>query len=366
MKPLNILFWGRFGNYGPDYPRNRVITEALEGMGHRVIRFTPRWSPLGDVEALLRRLPPHDLVWVPCFRQRDLRAAGRHARRRSIPLVFDPLISSFDKQVNERCKFAGDSLRGRRLLEWERGLFALPNVVVADTAGHADYFHEVLGVPREHLIVIPVGAEEELFRHRPLVPRPPGEPLEILFFGTFIGLHGIGHIMEAIGLYDGSPVRWRLLGDGPLRAECETRVKDLLARRPGLDIAIEGWRPLAELPARLADADAFLGIFGTSDKAGRVIPNKVYQGLAIGRPVITAATPAFSPDLRRGETSGFFWCRPGDPADLAAAVSRLVARRDRLAELGAAARETYESRFSRSTIQRALGETLARCFPSVP
>jgi len=364
MKPLKILFWGRFGNYGPDYPRNRVIIEALEGLGHAVSRFTPRFSPLGDLEALVRRLPPCDLLWVPCFRQRDLRAASRYARRKALPLAFDPLISSFDKQVNERSKFAGDSPRGRRLLQWERGLFALPDVVVADTAGHADYFHEVLGVSPGRQVVIPVGAEEELFQHRPLVPKPPGEPLEVLFFGTFIGLHGISQIIEAIGLYDGPPVRWRLLGDGPLRPECESRVRELLAERPGLDIAIEGWRPLAELPARLAQADAFLGIFGTSDKARRVIPNKVYQGLAIGRPVITAATPAFSKDLLCNETSGLFWCRPGDPADLAAAVARLVAKRDQLAVLGAEARATYDSRYSRSMIQRALIETLNVCFPT--
>lgn len=365
MKPLKILLWGRFGNYGPDYPRNRVIIDALERLGHQVLRFTPRCSPLGDFEASLRRLPPCDLLWVPCFRQRDLRAASRYARRRPIPLVFDPLISSFDKQVNERCKFTADGRRGRRLLQWERGLFALPDVVVADTAGHADYFHEVLGVARERQVVIPVGAEEELFHHRPFVPKPHSEPLEILFFGTFIGLHGISYIIEAIGLYNGPPVRWRLLGEGPLRSECETGVRELLVKRPWLDIAIEGWRPLAELPARLAEADAFLGIFGTSDKARRVIPNKVYQGLALGRPVITAATPAFSPDLRSNETSGLFWCRPGDPADLAAAIARVVAQRDQLPRLGEAARATYERCYSRDTIQKALVETLGMCFAAV-
>jgi len=365
MKPLKILLWGRFGNYGPDYPRNRVIIAALEGLGHQVSRFTPRFSPLGDFEASLRRLPRYDLLWVPCFRQRDLRAAGRYARRRSIPLVFDPLISSFDKQVNERCKFTAGSRRGRRLLQWERELFALPDVVVADTSGHADYFHEVLGVAQERQVVIPVGAEEELFHHRPLSPKPHGEPLEILFFGTFIGLHGISQIIEAIGLYDGPPVRWRLLGDGPLRSECETSVRELLVKRPWLDIAIEGWRPLAELPARLAEADAFLGIFGTSGKARRVIPNKVYQGLAIGRPVITAATPAFSPDLRSNEKSGLFWCRPGDPADLAVTIARVVARRDQLPRLGDAARATYERCYSRDTIQKALVETLEMCFAAV-
>lgn len=363
MKGLKVLFWGRFGNYGPDYPRNRVVIEALEGLDHQVSRFTPRFSALGDLEATLRGLPRPDLVWVPCFRQRDLRAASRYARRIGVPLVFDPLISSFDKQVNERHKFAAESTRGCRLLQWERALFALPEVIVADTSGHADYFREILGVAQSRLVLIPVGAEEELFRQQPLRVKAADEPLEVLFFGTFIGLHGIETVIEAAGLYQGPPVRWRLLGEGPLRTSCEARVRELQSKSSGLDIALEGWRPLAELPARLAAADVFLGIFGTSGKALRVIPNKVYQGLALGRPIVTSATPAFPADLRATESSGLFWCRPGDANDLAAAVARLVARRNELPGLAAAARATYDRLYARPAIQQAVAETLAACLP---
>jgi hypothetical protein len=43
----NILFWGRYGNYGPDYPRNRVIESVLRDLGCQVQRFLPgvvaRW-----------------------------------------------------------------------------------------------------------------------------------------------------------------------------------------------------------------------------------------------------------------------------------------------------------------------------------
>lgn len=359
MKSLEILLWGRFGNFGPDYPRNRVVIEAFKGLGHRVVRFTPQLSVFGDMEATLRRLPRPDLVWVPCFRQRDLRAARRYAKRHGLPLVFDPLISSFDKQVNERLKFVPDSRRGRRLLRWERKLFALPDIVVSDTFGHREYFNQVLGVPLSKLVVVPVGAEEELFCRQPLVVKPSGEPLEILFFGTFIELHGIEQVIEAIGLYQGPSVRWRLLGEGPLRAPCEERVRQLLTQRPELDVAFENWRPLAELPARLALADAFLGIFGTSAKALRVIPNKVYQGLALGRPVVTAATPAFPEELRSDESGGLFWCRPGDSADLAAAVARLVACRQELPSLAAAARASFDRYYARGVIQDAVARTLA-------
>lgn len=363
-----ILVWGREGNYGPDYPRNRVVFAAMRELGHEVDLFRPKLSLLADIEYALRKLPRPDVLWVPCFRQRDLPAAARHARREGVPLVFDPLISAWDKQVHERGKFPADGFRGRRLLAQERHLFSLADVVVADTAGHADFFHETLGVPRERLVVLPVGAEESLFPHFPYIQRPPDEPLEAVFFGTFIGLQGVEHLVEAAGLYAADParppVRFRLLGDGPLRPACEARAAELRRNAPSLDLAFEDWRPLAELPARLAQADFFLGIFGTSAKARRVIPNKVYQSLAIGRPVITAATPAFDAGLRADEEQGFFWCPPGDAAGLASAIARLVARRDALPRLAQAARETYARAFSAGVVRARTAEALALALAS--
>lgn len=355
---MKILVWGREGNYGPDYPRNRVVFEAMRALGHEVDFFRPRLSAVADVEARLRALPVPDVVWVPCFRQRDMAAAARFARRAGVPLVFDPLISAWDKQVHERGKFAPESWRSRRLLARERAQFAGADVVVADTDGHAAFFHEQLQVPRERLVVVPVGAEEALFGVRPLRVRAAGEAPEVIFFGTFIGLHGIETVLDAIALYRGAPVRWRLLGDGPLREVCEARIADFKAG--GLDIAREGWRPLAELPARLAEGDLFLGIFGTSAKALRVIPNKVYQALALGRPVVTASTPAYPDALRADEQQGLFWCQPGDARSLADAIARATARRGEWPALAQAARRSYESHFSGSVLQQRVAAALAR------
>ncbi len=184
---------------------------------------------------------------------------------------------------------------------------------------------------RERIRVIPVGAEEALFTPQPWPQKPAGAPLELAFFGTFIGLQGVDVLAQAILQYEGPPTHWRLIGEGPMKAECERLLAPLVGAAGPSRVSFEGWGPLPELPGRLASADAILGIFGTSDKALRVIPNKVYQGLAIGRAVVTAATPGLpARSCERMRAQGLVWARPGEPESICKAVERIHQRRGEL------------------------------------
>lgn len=344
-----VLWWGRFD---PEYSRNRILRALLPQLGWRIVDFHPRFSRLADLEAWLRRLPRPDMVWVPCFRQRDLATARRWSHGQDIPLVFDPLISAYDKQVFERQKIAPGCATAKRLLAWERKLFQSADRVIADTPLHADFFAEALGVSRDRLSVVYVGAEEVLFK--------PGEerkdrqsgPLEVLFYGSFIPLHGAEVIAEAARLYDGPPVRWRFIGKGPGRARCESLLR-------GMDnVAFEDWVAYEELPARIGQADVVLGAFGTTPKAGRVIPNKVYQALACGRPVITRRSQAYPAGMGDGTESGVIWVDAGNPADLCAKLSQLVHRPENLVKLSDQAYSTYRKRFSSAVITDQLADSI--------
>ena len=341
-----LLWWGRSD---PAYSRNGVLRQHLAALGWTVTDFRPLFCPLGDLEAALRRLPAPDAVWVPCFRQRDLRAARRWCRRHSVPLIFDPLISAHDKQVWERYKLAEASAAARRLLAWESRLFSLADLVLADTLGHAQYFSATLGVPQAKIRVVYVGADETLFTPAP--ERAPGAPLDVLFYGSFIPLQGAETIIGAARLYRGPAVRWCLLGDGPAKAACE-------AAAAGLgNVTFEQRIPYPQLPARLHRADILLGVFGTTQKAGRVIPNKVFQALASGRPVITRVSEAYPPAARASRAVAFV--PPGDAPALAAAVAAWASQPGALAERGRAARAVYEDCFASATVRRQLADALA-------
>jgi glycosyltransferase involved in cell wall biosynthesis len=341
-----MIWWGRSD---PNYSRNRIVRKLLADLGWRIIDFQPLISQLGDVEAVLRHLPKTDLVWVPCFRQRDMKAALRWAASRQVPLVFDPLISAYDKQVDERRKLQAGSRKARRLLAWERSLFQNADRVIADTPAHAKYFAEVLGVDKKKLSVVYVGAEEALFTPAPLTLN---SPLEVLFYGSFIPLQGPEVVVEAARIYQGPPVKWTLVGEGPLKAACEVKARGLN------NLSFEDWLSYEQLPARIHRAHILLGVFGTTPKADRVIPNKVFQSLACGRVVVTRAAESYPVELSKQDAAGLVWCKAGDAQSLVSAIAGLAAQVDKVATLGQNAAVTSQQYFSTEVVRRQLSAVL--------
>jgi len=82
-----------------------------------------------------------------------------------------------------------------------------------------------------------------------------------------------------------------------------------------------------------------LGIFGTTPKARRVVPNKVFQGAAAGCAIITSDT---APQRAALGDAGLL-CRAGDGAALAEAITSLADDRDRLRSKQYAARALAET-----------------------
>jgi len=345
----SVLWWGRFD---PDYSRNRILRKLLPELGWKIVDFHPRFSPLGDVEARLKGLSKPDLVWVPCFRQRDLAAASRWAKCQGVPLLFDPLISAYDKQIFERKKCEPQSRQARRLHRWEQSLFQRADILLADTQAHADYFSEAFDVLPDRIRVVYVGAEESLFHPAPMPDHTDGSPVEVLFYGSFIELQAPQIIVEAARMYKGPPVRWTLLGKGPLRAECERLARGLH------NVHFENLVPYEDLPARIHKADILLGVFDAGAKAGRVIPNKVFQALACGRPVVTGRSNAYPKELEAARSGGLSYVQAGSADDLAREISELVLAADRLPMMGHRARAFYEAWFGHACVRNMLGRAL--------
>lgn len=117
--------------------------------------------------------------------------------------------------------------------------------------------------------ILPVGVDDSVFMAvdptRLSNPYPPGV-LQFLFFGSFIPLQGIEHIIAAADLLAGQGFRFTLVGRGQIYAEMKERTQ--AARTASLDFVASV--PEAGLIPYLVHADVSLGLFADSLKAAKV------------------------------------------------------------------------------------------------
>jgi glycosyltransferase involved in cell wall biosynthesis len=347
-----------FGTYERAYPRNAQVISCLRRAGVEVDeKHVSVWDDtreswtagagralrlLGaEGRLLMARQREIDALIVGYPGHLDLPAARRAARGR--PVVFNPLVSLADTLVGDRRRFRPRSLPARVLETIDRRAFRNADVVVADTAAHAHFFAELAGL--DEVAVCFVGAEERLFQAGWLPP----DRFVALFVGKLIPLQGVETILAAARAAPEIP--FRVVGSGQLAP--------LLRDRPP-NVEHVPWVEYEELPGEIRAAGCSLGIFGTTEKTERVIPNKAFQALACGAPLVTADTPAARELLVDGESA--LLVPPGDPTALAGAVRRLAADPDLARRIGAGGRTAYERHASevvlgarwRAIIQRLL------------
>lgn len=348
-----VLFWGRFD---PEYSRNRVFAAVFRELGWQVENFLVRvWPRFGDVEAVLRGLGKNglpDLVWVPVCRQRDILAACRWAHKRGVKVAFDPMISAWDKQVLEHCRIAPGSRAAKRLLQREKRMFNTPDFVTWDTSCHLDFCAETFGVPREKMGVIFTGTDEAVFRPLPPPPDAPGAPFRVLYHGAYLPLHGVEHIIEAARLTQNDAIQWDFLGWGVRKAATEKLAQGLS------NVRFLEKVPYTEVPRIIAAHDVVMGVFGTAQKASRVIGNKVFEAMACARPVVNEFSPGYPPATQNCQAVKFV--PAGDGEAIANAVKEYRADWERRELYFSAARQFFEERLSMDVVKEQLKQIVDR------
>ena len=191
--------------------------------------------------------------------------------------------------------------------------------MLADTWEHAAFYGERFGLARERLAVVPVGAAPAPQATGSARELTADEPLVVFQYGKWSPLHGAETVLAAAELLRDGPCASSWSARGSSRRRCATRI----ARRGLGNVEWLGMLAPEELRAGTLAADVCLGVFGASDKARRVIPTKVHEALACGRPVVTADGAAARELLRTASTR--CWCPPGDPDALAGAPSNASA-----------------------------------------
>jgi glycosyltransferase involved in cell wall biosynthesis len=274
-------------------------------------------------------------VLVPAFNQTLAPFVWSLTRLTRTPIVLDYMVGLTDV-IEDRATVSGVKARLFRAID---RFNARRLVTLTDTAAHREAFGRLLDGTFPDMHVVPVGVKPEWL----LVPPPPVDetPLIAQYIGTYIPFHGVDVILRAAHLLRGDPrVRFELIGSGQMY-DRSVRLAESLALTNVNFLA--GFLPFSRLAPLAARSAISLGVFGNVAKTGYVVPNKVFDGLAMGRAIVTAESSALREFFTPGEH--LLTVPPGDSAALASTLQTLLDAPEHIRALGEAGRERIRAAF---------------------
>jgi len=168
------------------------------------------------------------------------------------------------------------------------------------------------------------------------------------FVAMYVGQHGtynaLGTVLDAADRLRGEPgIRFVLVGGGDRKSALVQEAE----RRSLSNVCFVDPVPKREVPSWLERADACILPYQDRELFAGALPNKAFDYLGAGRPIVASAPEGELTRLVREAGCGVS-APPEDGAALAEAVRRLAADREGAARMGAAgaayARERYDRR----------------------
>ena len=237
----------------------------------------------------------------------------------------------------------------------ERFLYRHADLLVVNSPG---FIAHVRQRGARQVELVPNGADPEMFD-----PAARGDDfrhahhLDGRFVVLYAGAHGMSNdltvvLQAAATLPEESPVSVVLLGDGKEKPALLAQAAELGLKNVHFVPPV----PKQEMAQALAAADACLAILKPIDLYKTVYPNKVFDYMAAGRPVILAIDGVMR-EVVEGAGAGVF-VPPGDPQALASAMLELASQPQRCKDMGMRGRQVVETRFSRLELANRLEEIL--------
>jgi len=217
------------------------------------------------------------------------------ARRHRVPFahyVIDELYRLMPRRV----------LKGLSKLV-EQADYHRADLVFSINEGLRDYTI-AMGAPRKRAVLLRAGVDLEryLSANGSEVRQRYGfttDDLVLFFMGWLYSFSGLTEVAEDIvtAPVGGTNVKLLVVGKGDLWEPLERiSAADSSAHR----LALVSWRPYAELPAYLAAADICLLPAHQVDLMQNIVPIKVYEYMAAGKPVIASRLPGLVREFGEG------------------------------------------------------------------
>ncbi len=351
----------------PGYIRGRTLRKALAECGdvdlvlavNRSRGLRRYWETLRALLHARRQFDPD--VYVLGFRGHELAWLVRWLTRRR-PLVIDALMSPYAAMAEEGKLGMPGRLVAPLWHRYETAILRAADAVLTDTRLHADYFEQCFGIPAGKLLVLPVGAVEDAPRDEAPAPVPAQvngshrPAFRVLFYGSFLPLHGIDTIVDAAARVGDLAVEFDFIGGSPAQAR---QLHALCAAQGIRRYRHRAWVPFDQLLRyEIPRADLCLGgPFGDTPQARRVVTGKTSQCLAWGRPTVVGR---IDEDLGFIDKVNCLLVDQGDAGQLAAAIRWGHAHPAELAAIGRCGQQLHAARFSTSVIAERLLPLLNR------
>lgn len=239
----------------------------------------------------------------------------------------------------------------RLSLGLERFLYRRADRVMVNSPGFIDH---VTQRGARWVELVPNGADPAMFD-----PDCRGEHfrdqygLNNHFVVLYAGAHGLsndlGVVLDAAGqLLDQPQISLVLVGDGKEKAHLQEQA----AAKELTNLFFTPAVTKNDMPEVLAAADACIAILKPLELYKTTYPNKVFDYMAAGRPVVLAVDGVIR-EVVEGAQAGIA-VPPGDPQAMAQAIRALAADRPRCLEMGRAGRRCVEEEFNRAAVAEKL------------
>lgn len=285
------------------------------------------------------------------------------ARRRRVPFVFE--VRDLWPEAPIQLGALKNPVAKKAAVWLEGFLYRRAAHIVALSPGMADGI-AARGVERQRITMIPNASDIGLFK-------PGQKDLEMVrrwdltgrFVVGYVGAMGpsndLGQVVEAARLIaekesaqeEGAETVFVLAGDGKDRPELERQAGELRLS----NIVWPGPIPKQDVPRLLRTLDVALVSFAPLPILRTNSPNKAFDALASGRPIVVNVSGWIADML--AETGAGLGTTPGDPASLADTLLSLRDDPTRREHMGAAARRLAEERFDRKKLAAQLQSVLS-------
>jgi glycosyltransferase involved in cell wall biosynthesis len=203
------------------------------------------------------------------------------------PLVWDIFMSIYLISI-ERGLGRSSGLTMKLLHQVERMAVRIPDLLIIDTSEYMKWFSQSYQVDPNRFRLVPTGADNRIF-----FPSTDNELHDdhfyVLYAGTFIPNHGVQYILEAARLLQNQTrILFKLIGRGPELIQA----KQFVAQNQLKNVEFIEWLEKNELTKQISQADICLGAFGTTPQSIMTVQNKIYETLAMRKPLISGDSPA--------------------------------------------------------------------------